>query len=433
MAGGLEAGYNRTLDPDAPVGGFPDPAQRLTMERVISALGLLVLMGAAWLLSSHRRRVSLRPVAGGLALQFVLAVAILKTTPGRRLFEWVGEVFRELLGFVDEGSVFVFGDSFPSSNIAFRVLPTIIFFAALTSVLYHFGVLPRLVRLVGLVMQRTLRTSGAESLCSAANIFVGLTEAPLVVRPYLASMTRSELMSVMVGGFATIAGGVLAAYVGMGIDPTHLVTASVISAPAALLTAKILEPETGVPRTMGDATLDVRSDSVNVVHAITTGTTDGVKLAINVGAMLIVFLAFIALLNSVLGAVGSWVGQEWSLEGLLGILFWPLAWVLGVESGDCGRVGELLGVKIAANEFIAYDRMAKWAEEGVSPISERSRTIATYALCGFANLGSIGIQLGGLGPLVPERRAELARLAVRAMLGGAIAGFMTACVAGILI
>ncbi len=405
------------------------------MERAVSALGLFVMMGLAWAMSSHRRRVSLRVVGGGLLLQLVFALLVLKTGPGRQFFSWLGDIFRRLLDFVDAGAEFVFGPRFADFYIAFKVLPTIIFFSSLMALLYHFGIMQWLIRMVAIVMQRSLRTSGAESMSAAANIFVGQTEAPLVIRPYVESMTRSELMAVMVGGFATVAGGVLAAYVGMGIDAGHLITASVISAPAALLVAKLLQPEVDEPQTLGTVRGRVERTSVNALDAIARGAADGVKLAINVAAMLIAFLALIALVNALLGWAGGHFGQTWSLEGGLGYLFAPFAWLMGIESGECLRAGELLGIKMVANEFIAYQRLADVmaAEDPAARLSDRTMLILTYALCGFANFGSIGIQIGGIGPLAPSRKSDLARLGFRAMLGGTLAAFMTACIAGVLV
>jgi CNT family concentrative nucleoside transporter len=285
-----------------------------------------------------------------------------------------------------------------------------------------------------------LGTSGAESLSAAANIFVGQTEAPLVIRPYVGQMTRSELMAVMVGGFATIAGGVMAAYIGMNIDAGHLITASVISAPAALLIAKILEPEVGQPQTLGTVRLEAKSEAVNVIHAASLGAADGAKLAINVAAMLIAFLALIAMANFAIERTGDWLSARfllptnwWSLEAFLGYAFAPLAWLMGVEWNDCFRVGELLGLRVVGNEFIAYERLSMWKETSSVALSPRSEMIVTYALCGFANFGSIGIQIGGIGGLAPSRQGELAQLGLRAMIGGLLACFMTACVAGMLV
>lgn len=407
------------------------------MERLISLLGLFAMVGLAWLMSPYKSKVNLRVVVGGLLLQFGLALLILKTLPGQLAFRAIGDFFTRLLGFVDVGSRMVFGPSFEDFYFAFKVLPTIVFFSSLMSILYHLGIAQRFVQVVAVVMQYALRTSGAESLSAAANIFVGQTEAPLVIRPYVSSMTQSELMAVMVGGFATIAGGVLAAYVGMGIDAGHLVTASVISAPAALLVAKIMLPETEPSKTFGRVQIVVERTSANIIEAAASGATQGLKLALNVAAMLIAFLALIAMLDAAIGWIGSWfVAPEqppWSLAVLLGYLFWPFAWLLGIERKDCLAAGKLLGLKMAANEFVAYEQLTHWLKADSDVVlSDRSVKILTYALCGFANFGSIGIQLGGIGGIAPERRADLAKLGLRAMIGGTLACFMTACVAGML-
>ena len=411
------------------------------MERLISLFGLLVMVGLAFALSADRRRVDLRLVAAGVGLQFLLALLVLKTGPGQVLFAWAGEFFTALLGYVDFGSRFVFGDAFEDHFFAFKVLPTIIFFSALMSVLYHLGLMQPVVAGFAWVMRRTLRTSGAESLAAAANVFVGQTEAPLVVRPYVAAMTRSELMALMVGGFATIAGAVLAAFVGLGIDAAHLLAASVISAPAALMAAKVMEPEVEAPATLGQAAVRVERTADNVVEAAANGTLDGLRLALNVAAMLIAALGLIALLDGSLGWLGravGWIlgmeGMEWSLSAALGYLFAPFAWLMGIEAADCLHAGELLGKKMVANEFVSYVQLSQWMQPGSGvELSPRSVVILTYALCGFANFSSIGIQIGGIGGLAPERRSDLARLGFRAMLGGTLACFMTACVAGILL
>ncbi len=426
------------------------------MQQATSALGLAGMVGLAWILSAHKHRFNFRVVLGGIFLQFVFAFAVLHTSWGRHVFEVVRDVFLGLVECASAGSNFVFGRAFMQQDFvlvsfAFQALPTIIFFSALMSVLYYFGVMQALIRLVALVMQKTLRTSGAETLSTAANIFVGQTEAPLVIRPYLGQMTQSELMAVMVSGFATVAGGVLAAYASMGIDPGHLLTASVISAPAALLIAKVMQPEVGQPLTMGSVRLEAKSEAVNVIHAAALGASDGLKLALNVGAMLIAFLGLLYLVDLTLAWLGREIfGQSWSLAAALGYAFAPLAWLMGVESGDRLQVGQLLGIKIVGNEFLAYDQLARWQLQpspalgiltGAVPVellsgletrvlSERSEILATYALCGFANFGSIGIQIGGIGPLAPERRGDLARLGLRAMLGGTLAACMTACVVG---
>ncbi len=406
------------------------------MERYISALGLFVMIGLAWLMSTHRRRVNWRLVAMGLLLQFSFAWLTLRTETGRLTFDALGQLFSHVLDFVDAGASFVFGKDFRNYYFAFRVLPTIIFFSSLMSVLYYLGVMQRIVKMMSWVMQHTMHTSGAESLSAAANIFVGQTEAPLVIRPYVKRMTNSELMTIMVGGFATIAGGVMAAYVGMGIDAGHLMTASIISAPAGLLIAKVLQPEVDQPDTLGRVASELPQTSSNVIEAAADGASEGLKLALNVAAMLIAFLGLIALLDWCLGSIGSfYFAQKWSLSKLLGYSFSPLAWLMGVPRQDCIAVGELLGIRMVANEFIAYEKLAEWIKHppASGALTERSRVLLTYALCGFANFGSIGIQIGGIGSLAPERRSDLARLGLRAMLGGTLACFMTACVAGVLL
>lgn len=418
------------------------------MHRFVSLLGLLAMISLAWLMSSNKRRVNWRLVSGGLLLQFILGVVILMTLPGRILFEYADCVFVTLLSFVDVGSEFLFGTEFREHFIAFSVLPTIIFFSAFMSIFYYYGVMQWIVGLFARLMQKSLGTSGAETLSAAANVFVGQTEAPLVIKPYIDTMTTSELNAVMVGGFATIAGGVLAAYVDMGISAQHLLSASVISAPAALLIAKVMQPEVEVPQTLGEVQLEIEDTSTNVLEAITNGTTSGLRLALNVAAMLLVYMALIALINGLvkwLGVSTCWLGMrlgvfeqavdpQWSLEAMLSYLFSPLAWLMGIEWKDCFRAGELLGLRMVTNEFVAYLRLSGWqqADSGVD-LTERSQSILTYALCGFANFSSIGIQLGGIGGIAPDRSSDLAKLGFRAMLGGMLAAFMTACVAGILI
>ncbi len=405
--------------------------------RLISLLGFFVMIGVAWLLSSHRWRVNRRIVVGGILLQFGLALLIMKTGPGYWVFSGIGTFFEVALDFVNSGSEMVFGPNYADFFFAFKVLPTIIFFSSLMAILYHFGLVQKLVKVFAMLMEFTLGTSGAETLSAAANVFVGQTEAPLVVRPYVASMTMSELNAMMVGGFATIAGGVLAAYVGMGIDATHLVTASVISAPAALVIAKVMLPETEKSMTLGTVTVENDETYVNAVDAAAKGASQGLMLALNVGAMLIAFLALVAMGDWVIGWTGSWFGfegqQSWSLAMILGYLFYPFAWLMGIEMADCFHAAELLGMKISVTEFIAYDQLATWMEPGSGvQLSDRTVMIVTYALCGFANFGSIGIQLGGIGGIAPERRGDLAKLGVRAMVGGSLAAFMTACIAGVL-
>ncbi len=410
------------------------------MERIISLLGLVVMIGLAWAMSEHKKQVRFRVVWGGLLLQLVLAVFILKTSIGAAIFQTIGDFFTATLGFVDAGTSLVFGEEYLHHFFAFKVLPTIIFFSSLMSILYYLGIIQKVVEAFAYVMQRTLGTSGSETLAAAANIFVGQTEAPLMVRPYISSMTKSELMALMVGGFATIAGGVLVAYVGMGIDAGHLVAASVISAPAALLISKLMIPETEQSMTRGHVELSVDEKHVNVVDAATKGALDGMKLTLNVVAMLIAFLALVALVDAVLGLISEWVGAlfgynwHWSLAALFGYVFAPFAFLLGIPWSDCFYAGELLGKKMVLNEFIAYAQMMEWSQPDSGVVlGERSTLILTYALCGFANFGSVGIQIGGIGGIAPERRSELALLGIRAMIGGTLAMMMTACVAGILI
>ncbi len=429
------------------------------MERLISLLGLFVMVGLAWSMSSHKKRLNRRIVVGGLLLQFVFAGFILWTPPGLKapLGQWLSHgvslFFDQLQGFVEAGSSFIFGiypretdEGFPPSvvllrSFAFGVLPTIIVFSSLMSVLYHFGVIQFVVSMMARIMQTTLGVSGAESLSAAANVFVGHTEAPLVIRPYLDDMTKSELNAVMVGGFATISGGLLAAYAGMGIDAGHLVTASVISAPAALLIAKVMQPETETPRTLGITQVEVPRRGVNAIEAAAIGATDGMKLAINIAAMLIAFLALIAMVDALIAWAGWTVGfrsstgePTWSLTAALGYSFAPIAWLMGIESGDCLQAGQLLGLKTVANEFIAYQQLGEWTStNSTAELSPRTVKIMTYALSGFSNFGAIGIQIGGIGGLAPSRRSDLARLGLRAMIGGALACCMTACIAGILI
>ncbi len=406
------------------------------MERVISFFGLFAMMGLAWLMSAHKRRIPWRTIVTGLALQFSFAWLTLSTAQGRRVFATLGDIFTGLLGFVDAGSLFVFGIPGETAQqspllrtFAFGTLPSIIFFSALMSVLYHFGVMQRV---AALVMQKTLNVSGAESLSVAANIFLGQVEAPLVVRPYLDTMTRSELMAIMMAGFATVAGGVMAAYVKMGIDAGHLVTASVIAAPASIVIAKIMQPEVEEPATRGRAVVEVETQTVNAIDAAAAGALDGLKLAVQVAAIIIAFLALIAMLRFGVAWILGLFGYDLTLEHLLGYLFAPFAWVMSIEPADCRKAGELLGMRTISNEFITYVQLGELIKDG-SQISPRTQVLLTYALCGFANFGSIGVQIGGIGAMAPDRQRDLARLGLRAMLGGTLACFMTACMAGMLI
>ena len=402
--------------------------------RLISLLGLFVFVGISYLASNNRKSIPWNTVLWGIALQLILGVLILKTTTGLAVFQFLGSLVQQFLDFSDEGAKLVFGDGFEEHFIAFKILPTIIFFSAFISLLYHYQILPRIVAIMGWVMMKTMKTSGAESLSCAANIFVGQTEAPLLIKPYLSGLTRSELHAVMTGGFATIAGGVMAAYIAFGIPPEHLLSASVMSAPAALAIGKIFYPETEKPQTHGKIEALPESEYVNGIDAITTGTIEGLKLALNVGAMLIAFLGLLALFNAVLAFLGNQVGiPVLSLENIFSYVMFPVAWLMGVPLPDCQNVAALLGKKLIFNEFLAYLDLKDLITGDIPGISERGKIIATYALCGFSNIGSIGIQIGGISAIAPSRQQDLAQLSIRALVAGSIACFMTACVAGMLI
>lgn len=408
------------------------------MERLISALGLVVFVGLSYAFSIDRRAINWRLVLWGIALQLIFALLILKTTAGFAIFKFLGDVVSQFLNFSDAGAKFVFGDNFEEHFVAFKVLPTIIFFSSFITVLYHYGILQQVVKAVAWLMIKTMGTSGSESLSCAANIFVGQTEAPLLIKPYIATMTRSELHAVMAGGFATIAGGVMAAYISFGISAQHLIAASVMSAPAALVISKLLYPETDKSLTAGVVRVKVERTTANVIDAAAVGASEGMKLALNVAAMLIAFLGLLALFNALLGWTGARFGlPQLSLEWIFSYLLAPVAWLMGVPWNDCGQVGVLLGKKTILNEFIAYLDLKTLIDNGrkytLPTISERSQIIATYALCGFSNIGSIGIQIGGIGGIAPERQADLAQLGVRAMIAGSLACFMTAAIAGMLL
>ena len=415
--------------------------------RLISFLGLGAMIGIAFLLSSDRKKINWQTVITGILLQMVFGVIILKLPIGNEVFSHAKDFFTGLLNFTNEGSNFVFGGLSDFGKIGFSfatmVLPTIIFVSSLMAVLYHLGIMQIVIKGVAWIMVKVMKTSGAESLAAAANIFAGQTEAPLVVKPFIGVMTKSEIMALMTGGMATVAGGVLAAYVGMGIDAGHLLAASVMSAPAALVCAKLMVPETEESVTIGDVKVDLPKTSANVIDAAASGASEGLKLALNVGAMLIAFIALIAFLNGGLKWMGGWTGfNTWyssyigapsilSLELISGYLFAPVAFLLGVPWADCFEVGILLSKKLILNEFVAYMDLQKLIQAGT--ISDRAVVITTYALCGFANFGSIAIQVGGIGGLVPERRADFAALGVRCLIGGTLACLMTACIAGILL
>ncbi|BCT92760.1 nucleoside transporter [Lysobacter helvus] len=415
--------------------------------------GLAVLIGIAWLFSNNKKAVDWRLVATGVTLQIGFAAIVLLVPGGRDVFDALGRGFVKVLSFVGAGSNFIFGSLMDTSKFgfifAFQVLPTIIFFASLMGVLYYLGVMQMIVRAMAWAITKVMRVSGAETTSVCASVFIGQTEAPLTVRPYIPRMTESELITMMIGGMAHIAGGVLAAYVGMlgGGDPVaqafyakHLLAASIMAAPATLVVAKILIPETGTPLTRGTVKMEVEKTASNVIDAAASGAGDGLRLALNIAAMLLAFIALIALVDSPL----TWLGQVTGLEGaigkptslatIFGYVLAPVAWVIGVPWQDATTVGSLIGQKVVINEFVAYLQLADIVNGKVPGVmlTEQGKLIATYALCGFANFSSIAIQIGGIGGLAPERRGDLARFGLRAVLGGSIATFMTATIAGVL-
>ena len=415
------------------------------MARLTSALGILVLLFIAYLLSEKRKRIDWKLVAAGTSVQIVLALLVLETTPGRALFAWFNDFIGAILSYSDLGSSFVFSakltdpEKFGDMVFAFRVLPTIIFFSALMSVLYYLGVMQKIIDLLARAMMKLLGTSGAETLSCTANIFVGQTEAPLLIKPYVAKMTRSELMTVMVGGFATVAGGVMAAYVVM-LQPSfptiagHLMAASVMSAPAALVMAKIMVPETEEPETKGQLNTETPTEACNVIEAAAAGASEGVSLALNVAGMLIAFIAIVGLVDGAFHHFGVLLGQtSWSLEGLFAVLFYPVALAIGVAPQDAATAAQLLGQKVVLNEFYAYSQLGALLNSDPGALSDRTVTLLTYALCGFSNFASIGIQIAGIGGIAPSRRADLSKLGVRAMIAGNLACLQTACVVGVLI
>jgi CNT family concentrative nucleoside transporter len=399
------------------------------MERIVPIFGLFFIVFICWLLSENRRAFPYKTVVVGMVLQFVFALLVLKTQAGRLFFELSNDFVNRLLSFSDEGAKMLFGEGFKEHFFAFSVLPTIIFVSALMSILFYAGIMQKIVQAMSYTMVKLMDASGSESLASAANVFIGQTEAPLVIKPYLASMTRSELMCLMVGGMANVAGGVMAAYVGFGMDAGHLLACSVMSAPAGVLLAKVLIPETDRSVTKGEVSLKIEKVGENVLDAACLGAADGLKLAANVAAMLIAFVSLIAMFNYSLVFLPDVGGLPLTFERIMGWLFSPFAFIIGVPMSESLQVGALLGKKIFVNEFMAYLDLKEL--KGV--LSERSFVISTYALCGFANFSSIAIQIGGIGVMIPDRRKELAQLGVKAMIGGAFSTMMTASVAAILL
>ena len=437
------------------------------LQKITAFFGIFVLLGLAWLLSNNKKKINFRIIIWGLLLQLIFAILILKTGPGQAVFMYARAFITKLLSFTDAGASFLFGNIYLGDSgivqglgkglplqlwdsgaqkfvdigiiFAFHILPTIIFFAALMGILYHYGVMQKIVQFMAWIMTKTMGTSGSESLSAAGNIFVGQTESPLLIKPYIHDMTKSELMAIMVGGFATIAGGVMAAYVRFGVDAGHLMAASVMSAPAALVIAKIMYPETEESKTKGVVELEVKKKTANIIDAAAGGASDGLRLAVNVGAMLMAFIALIEMVNFGMQHLDSVINFltfhqtdfDWnlSLKSIFGVIFSPIAFVMGVDPKDIFQFGNLLGTKVSINELVAYVELTNL--KGV--ISDRSFIIGTYALCGFANFSSIAIQIGGIGSIAPERRSDLAKIGLKAMFGGALASWLTATIAGILI
>ncbi|MGD0485139.1 MAG: nucleoside transporter C-terminal domain-containing protein [Gemmatimonadales bacterium] len=419
-----------TAHPSAPAGAALPRAARL-----IGLLGMALILAIGYALSRNRRAIRWSTIGWGLSLQVLFAIFVLRVPFGQRLFQWLGAVVTRILGFSYAGSSFVFGEIGKQNSsigvvFAFQILPAIIFVSALFAILYYLGVMQVVVRAMAVAMHKLLHASGAESLNVAASIFMGQTEAPLTIRPFLNKMTRSELMTVMTAGMAHVSGAIMAAYIAFGIEARHLLTAVIMTAPGTILMAKLLEPETEQPETMGHVQLDIPKTDVNVVDAASRGTGEGLHLMLNVIAMLISFIAIVALLNGFFGWVHGLVAWfPGSLQVVLGWIGRPIAWTMGVSWADSGTVGALLGERAVLNEFIAFADLGR-LRAGLDP---RSFTIASFALCGFANISSVGIQIGGIGALAPERKHDLARLGFRAMLAGTLANFMSATIAGILL
>ena len=406
------------------------------MYRLISLLGIPGLLLLAFVFCKDRKKLSYKTILGGIGLQFFFAVLVLRTRLGHQLFYWVGRGAEKLIGFTGAGSRFVFGDLMNVEKmgfiLAFHVLPVIVFISSLSAILYHFGVLQWLVRQMARIFTRTLGVSGAEALSVAANVFVGMVEAPILVRPYVEKMTESELFCLMSAGMATIAGSVMAAYIGI-LQPHfpqvagHILSASLMSAPAAVVIAKIMIPETETPLTAGKVQVSYEKQDVNFIDAAARGAIDGVHLAIYVAAMLIAFIALVAMVNGIFGLFGT------SFEAIMGWFFAPIAFLMGIPWKEAVQVGSLLGQKIVLNEFVAYLNLANGLASGDLILSARSLTIATYALCGFANFGSLGIMIAGIGGIAPGRRHDLARLGILSIIAGSLAAFLTAAIAGVLV
>ncbi|MGG7164666.1 NupC/NupG family nucleoside CNT transporter [Clostridium ihumii] len=405
------------------------------MGKFIGILGIVVFLLIAYLLSSDRKKIDWKLVGIGLSLQAIFALLVLKVPLGQKFFGFLSKIIDKLLAFTVEGSSFVFGNLMDTNSFgfifAFNVLPTIIFFSALMGILYHLGIMQFIISIISKGLAKLLGTSGAETTSAVSNIFLSQNEAPLIIKPYISKMTKSELFAVMVGGMATVAGSVMAGYVAMGVSASHLLAASVMAAPAGLVIAKILIPETEEPVTKGDFKLETEKTATNIIEAASNGAIEGIQIAINVGGLLIAFVALIALVNYVLGFVGGFFGADFlSLNWIFGKLFSPIAFLMGIPTQDISAAGNLLGQKVVLNEFVAYSNLSPLiASKALSP---KTIVILTYALCGFANFSSIAIQIGSIGSLAPDRRKDIAKLGMRAVLAGSLSAFMTATIAGIL-
>lgn len=405
------------------------------MNRLIGLLGIIIILGIAYLLSENKKKINWRLVFVGLGLQILFALIILKIPIGRRVFEFFSMGITKILDFTSEGTVFLFGNLTDvntfGSIFALNVLPTIIFFSSLMAILYYLGIMQVVVRFIARIISKLLGTSGAETLSAVGNIFLGQTEAPLLVKPYINRMTKSELTAIMVGGMSTVAGGVMAGYISMGVNAGHLLAASIMAAPAGLILAKILVPEVEEPETKNTTNISTEKTASNVVEAAANGASEGLSLALNVAAMLLAFVALIALLNYLIGLIGSLFGfPTLSLQWILGKLFSPLAFVMGVPIKDISIAGSLLGEKIMINEFVAYSSLSNYITEGI--LQEKTVLILTYALCGFANISSIAIQIGGIGGIAPNKKSTIAKLGLKTLIGGALATCLTGTIAGIL-
>lgn len=414
------------------------------MDRFTGLIGIVVIFGIAFLLSNNRKAINFRLIISGLALQIAIALLVLKVTPVTHFFAWIGKGMGKIEQFATQGAAFVYGgimvDSHNGSALsfgaphtfvfAFTVTATIIFVCVLVAILYHIGFMQKVVELIAKAMNFIMRVSGAEALSNIASAFVGQVEAQVMIRPYLPSMTKSELMASMAGSMACIAGGILIVYVNMGAKAEYLLTASLMAAPGALVISKIIYPETEESQTKGKVKLEVKSQYTNLIDAVSHGAADGMKIAINVIAMLIGFIALIALINYGLGKIPIGGGHTLSLDYIFGKLFYPLAWVMGVPGSDVETVATLMGQKLTINEFVAFDTLT---HKLAAPLSEKGLIIASFAICGFANFSSVGMQIGGIGALVPERRADLAKLGIRALISGTLASYLSATIAGMLV